>query len=195
MLKILSSAILTFAALTAHAQHAGKKWLKLKAEPSVEYLTPTHGYRDIQTVSVNIWGGAEFFKKTPLTVYGGITSTYAWGTITQWDDNFNDITYGNQAAGIGPAFLLRFEPFAYKGFSLAPEFSGGYILYNSRFPYGGDTYNFMTRMGGSANYRLGEKYALSLNARWMHVSNAQGLGPHNPSYEGWGIGFGIARYF
>jgi lipid A 3-O-deacylase len=172
-----------------------RKKIRFKIEPAVEYLTPTHPSRNIQTVSFNFWGGLEFFRKTPLTVCGGITATYAWGTITRWDENFQDVAYKNKAFGAGPALLLRFEPFVYKGFSVAPEASVGLILYSRKFPYGGDIYNFMSRIGGSVNYRINKKYAVNLNGKWMHVSNGQGLGEHNPSYEAWGFGVGFARYF
>ncbi|HEY0262789.1 MAG TPA: hypothetical protein VGB95_07165 [Chitinophagales bacterium] len=171
------------------------KKIRFKIDPSVEYLTPSHTYRNIQTTSINIWGGAEFFRKTPLTICGGITATYAWGNIKQWGNNFQEVTYKNQAFGIGPAFLLRFEPFVYKGFSIAPEVSLGVILYTQHFPYGGDIYNFMSRVGGSINYHINKKYAVNLNGKWMHVSNGQGFSEHNPSYEGWGFGVGFARYF
>lgn len=172
------------------------KTARYKIEPSLEYLFPTDIDRDIQTVAFNILGGMEFFKKMPLSIYGGVTGTYVWGTIVQWDDNFNDVTYKNKTFGIGPVFLIRYEPFSYAGFSISPDFGGGVIFYLEDFPYGGDFYNFMWRVGGSINYRMdNNKYAFNLNAKWMHVSNGQGLGPHNPSYEAVGLGLGLARYF
>lgn len=187
--------LLSFSVFAQKGQTDTFQKIRFKIDPSIEYLTPSHNHRNIQTTSLNLWGGAEFFRKTPLTVCGGITATYAWGTIKQWDDNFQDITYKNQAFGIGPSFLLRFEPFVYKGFSIAPEVSLGMIFYTQRFPYGGDIYNFMSRLGGSVNYRINKKYAVNLNGKWMHISNGQGMGEQNPSYEGWGFGVGFTRYF
>lgn len=171
------------------------KKAKLKLEPGLEYLTPVYGHRSIQTISANVFLGGEYFKKTPLTIYCGLTVTYAWGTIIQYNDNFIDETYKNQALGLGPVFLIRFEPIAYKGFSLAPEFSGGFILYSNKFPYGGEIYNFMWRVGGSICYRINTEYSVTVNSRWMHVSNGKGLVPQNPSYEGWGLGIGFIKYF
>ncbi len=177
--------ILTHISHTSHSQQDGSKATRYKIEAGLEYLFPTKDHRSIQTVSLNVLGGAEFFKKMPLSVYGGVTATYVWETIVQWDDNFNDITYENNAFGIGPVFLIRYEPFIYAGFSVAPEFSGGIIFYSHDFPAGGDFYNFMWRLGGSINYRMkNNKYSFNLNVKWMHVSNGQGLGPQNPSYEG-----------
>ena len=89
---------------------------------------------------------------------------------------------------------MRYQPFVYRGFSISPDFSGGLIFYSDKFPHGGDIYNFMWRMGGAVHYRFNKKYAINLNVKWMHVSNGQGLGPQNPSYEAWGIGFGFVKY-
>lgn len=158
-------------------------------------MLPVHASRSIQTISSHFLAGAEFFKKTPFTVYVGITTTYAWGTIVQFDNNLKEVEYENNAFGIGPLFLLRFEPFVYKDFSVAPELTGGLIFYTNRFPYGGDIYNFMWRMGLTATYRITQKFAVLANVKWMHVSNGQGLGPQNPSYEAWGPGMGFMWYF
>lgn len=172
-----------------------EKNIRLKFETGTEYLTPTKRDRRIQTISQNVYLGVEFFKKIHFSVYVGITLTYAWGYILQWDEHFNDVRHNNSAAGAGPVFLLRLEPLIYHRVSLSGDFSGGIIFYSGSFPYGGDIYNFMLRAGGSVKYRFNRKLAVSLDGKWMHVSNAQGLNPHNPSYEGAGISLGLVRYF
>ncbi|WP_339810999.1 hypothetical protein [uncultured Imperialibacter sp.] len=172
----------------------GNKKAGVKFESGIEYLTPTHNNRSIQTVTANLFVGREFFEKIRFSVYGGVTTTYAWGTIVQWDDNFNNITYHNNAAGIGPAFQVRFEPFVYNRFSFSPDFGGGLIFYSSKFPHGGDIYNFMWRMGGAIHYRVNSTYGVNLTSKWLHVSNGQGLGAHNPSYEAWGVGVAFVKY-
>jgi lipid A 3-O-deacylase len=165
---------------------------RFKIEPSVEYLAPIHPYRSIQTISGNLLLGV--YRNRHFSIYGGFTATYAWGTIIQWDSNFNNITYKNKALGLGPVFLIRYEIFIYKGLSISPDFSGGIILYSSKFPYGGDIYNFMWRLGGAIHYHINKMWEVNINAKWMHVSNGQGLGPWNPSYEAEGIGIGFTRY-
>jgi lipid A 3-O-deacylase len=199
-LKVAWLWLLFFACASALAHPANDsldmhRGIKLKFETSAEYLTPTHRDRSIQTVSANLLFGVQFFKKMPFSVYAGVTTTYAWGTIIQWNESFKEVTYRNNAFGIGPAFLLRWEPGIYKGFSISPDVSGGLIFYSNRFPHGGDIYNFMWRMGGAIHYHINNKFAVNIYARWMHVSNGQGLGDFNPSYEAWGVGAGFVQYF
>jgi hypothetical protein len=38
-------------------------------------------------------------------------------------------------------------------------------------------------LGGTLAYEIAHGARVELGARWMHVSNGQGLGPFNPSYE------------
>ncbi len=191
-----SAGLLCLMALAAHGQSVDtvlpERKTRLKLEAGSSYLAPTQAHRQIHTACLDLLAGAEFFPCTPLTVLGGLTVNYAWGSIIQWDDNFQDVTHANHAVGIGPMFLLRFEPFVYKGFSVSPEVSGACVIHTSEFPHGGDIYNLLWRLGGSVNYRVNQRWAVSLNARWTHVSNGQGLGPHNPSYEGAGVGLTVA---
>ena len=65
------------------------------------------------------------------------------------------------------------------------------MVYSDRFPPGGDYYNFTWRMGGSLHIRLTDTVTLTAGARWMHVSNGQGLGRHNPAYESVGFPLGL----
>jgi lipid A 3-O-deacylase len=167
----------------------------LKFESGVGYLIPTHDTRSIHTITGDLLIGTSFFKRTPLSIYTGVTTTYAWGTIVQWDDSFNNVTYENSAFGVGPAFMLRYEPFIWKYLSLSPDFGGSFIFYSNKFPYGGDVYNFMWRMGAAVHYHINSRCALNVNVKWMHVSNGQGLGPDNPSYEAWGLGVAYVKYF
>ncbi len=168
---------------------------KFTWESGVEYLWPVERERQIQTVSFNTFIGKEFFKKIHLSPYGGITATYAWGSIIQTDDTFQEVEYDNAAFGAGPVFMLRFEPLVYRGFSLGADASGGIIFYTSDFPAGGDFYNFMWRIGPTAAWRFNNKYSINAGFRWMHVSNGQGIGRHNPYYPARGIFFNFRRYF
>ena len=110
---------------------------KLKLEPSIEYLIPTDSDRNIETLSANLLLGLELFPRSPLSIYAGVTMTYAWGNIRQWENDVK-IQHENKAVGIGPVFLLRFEPFIYYGFSISGDASGGLIFYSTDFPFGGD---------------------------------------------------------
>ena len=168
---------------------------RLKLETGLELMLPYHKSRQIQTISANFLFGAQFFKKWHLQVLGGITTTYAYGNIIQWDDHFQDITYQNNAFGAGPVLQLRIEPLVIKKISVSVDIGSGIIFYNTRFPYGGDYYNFMSRLGASFIYHINEKFAFGVSGKWMHVSNGQGLGGFNPSYEAAGMSVELTRYF
>ncbi len=162
-------------------------------ECGIEYLAPTNSNRQIDTWSGNLFAGVQFFEKCPLRIYGGLTMTHANGE--QLDDQKTGVVYYNNVAGAGPVCHMRFEPFIYKGLSFSGDASGGIIFYTEDFPVGGDFYNFMWRRGFSLNYHFNNMFALNLNFKWMHVSNGQGLGPQNPSYEGKGFGLALSGYF
>jgi hypothetical protein len=198
LLTALCSACIASAQTKADSSYSSdSNRTRFKIETELEYLAPKDKSRDIQTVLVNVFVGAEkeFWKFLRLSIYGGVTLNYAWGNITQWDSNFQDVVYPNNAFGAGPVFLLRVEPVITKELSVSFDASGGFILYTSHFPAGGDIYNFMWRMGPSLIYSLSEQYSLSAGARWMHVSNGQGLNYHNPSYEAVGGYAGFVGYF
>lgn len=168
---------------------------KFKWESGVEYLWPVERERQIQTVSFNAFIGKEFFRKIHLSPYGGITATYAWGNIIQMNDTFQEMEYDNAAFGIGPVFMMRFELLVYRGFTLGADASGAVVFYSSDFPAGGDFYNFMWRIGPTAAWRFNSKYSINAGYRWMHVSNGQGIGQHNPYYPAQGISINFDRYF
>lgn len=177
------------------AQKDSMRAIRFKLEIGAEYMAPYHPSRQIQTITADVLLGIQFFRKVRLSLYAGVTTTYAWGNLIQWDRNFKDVIYPNAAFGAGPAFLIRAEPVISKHVSLSADIHGGLILYSSRFPYGGDIYNFMWRLGPSVIYRITDQYSLTIGLRWMHVSNGQGLGPQNPSYESFGANVHFIHYF
>ena len=166
-----------------------------KIEYSPEYIFSADNNKDIETISFNLIYGWEYSKNTALTLGTGMTITHAWGTISRWTTKNKKIHFNNNTFGVGPVLFLKYEPYNYRNFSVSPELSGGVILYSENFPTGGDIYNFMLRIGSSINYRMpNKKYGISLNAKWMHVSNGKGAVPENPMYEGFGFGIAITRY-
>jgi hypothetical protein len=156
---------------------------------SGSYYVPTSDSRLIDSVFLNAAVGIDVFPKIGLSAYGGLSLTYATGHILQWNDHFEDVRYETEAGGVGPIFLLRWAPFRIANVAVAGEMVGGIVIYSNGFPAGGDVYNFTWRFGGSLSYQVNDALFLNAGVRWMHVSNGQGLGPQNPSYEG--IGFPI----
>jgi hypothetical protein len=160
----------------------------LRVDSELEYYLPTKRERPIYSTFANCVVGAELWRGV-LSLAAGVTSTVAWGSITQWDENFRDVRYDTTAAGLGPIFLIRIAPFGVGAFGVVLDLLGGLVAYSVRFPPGGDLYNFTWRMGGALVARMTDNLFFTAGIRWMHVSNGQGLGPQNPSYEG--VGFPV----
>ncbi len=69
------------------------------------------------------------------------------------------------------------------------------LLFFLRDPFlpGGDVYEFMLNFGGGVEVSLGPRVVMGLHAHYSHLSNAQGLGPFNPAFDGLGAGIDL-RY-
>jgi len=65
--------------------------------------------------------------------------------------------------------------------------SGSVMLYDRGFPNGGSWYNGMVQAGPSVNVGFDKGRSLTVGGRWTHISNGQGLGTHNPSFDGKGV--------
>lgn len=159
---------------------------------SLGYLYPTDDSRDITTVNLNTFIRIKKIEAINLSILAGLTSTYATGDITQLEGDINEgtlreVKYENEAVGIGPAIRLDLRLWQSYNFSFHLEGSGSVILYNKDFPAGGDRYNFMWRGGPALKYDIRDKHNIGLGYLWMHVSNGQGLGSDNPSYDAQGL--------
>lgn len=205
--SIIASALLCLMLLCGIRAHASPprtlthrdsvfiKKIRLKIDGGFEYMVPYDASRQIRTVSLNLYPGVQLFQRVHLSLHAGITATYAWGNIIQWDQHFQNVTLETAAFGIGPGVQIRFEPLIVGRFSLSLDVSERLLFYTAHFPAGGDVYNFMSCLGGSINYRVSRREKISFGGRWMHVSNGQGLTQHNPSYEGAGINISVIHYF
>jgi lipid A 3-O-deacylase len=157
---------------------------------SIEYLYPTKELRNIRTVNLNAY---YLIKESEIiNLYAGITATHAKGHITQFEGyldegTFREVDFNNEATGMGPGILADLCVWRNNHFSLHFDGSGSLIFYNRDFPAGGDIYNFMLRIGPVLKYVFGEDQNIGLGYQWMHVSNGQGVGPHNPSYDTHGL--------
>lgn len=161
------------------------------ADVSAAYYVPPHDFRLIDSVFLNALVGVEIGRGSGLFVLTGLTATGAWGHIEQLDESFQDVRMDAAAAGLGGLVQARLALPAVGPLVMALEADAGVILYSGDFPPGGDIYNFALRYGGSLGWSLRPGLRVTVGYRWMHVSNGQGLGPHNPSYEGFGIPVGV----
>lgn len=170
-----------------------------KFEAGTEYLTPTVFGNNIKTISIHGFFWKHYFKKTPVLINIGLTCTYAWGFSRQWypisDSILKPVDYKTSAFGIGPSLQIECVMVKIKRFSLVAEASGGFILYDKHFPYGGDAYNIMFRTGPSVTYKINHHYLFKIGYRWMHVSNGKGYGNQNPFYEAQGVNLSFIKIF
>ena len=160
----------------------------LRVDSEIEYYLPTKTGRAIHTGFVNSVFGVDLLRGH-LIIEAGVTMTVASGYINE------DPTQHATVVGAGPIIMFRCEPFRIGPFSLLFDVVGALVVYSDNFPPGGDLYNFTWRLGGAFAVRLTERLTLTTGARWMHVSNGQGLTPKNPSYEGVGFPLGLLYRF
>ena len=177
---------------TARAQ-ADPHPLTFGLTSSLEYLSPTKPDRRIGTVTADVRLERTVVQSLGLRLGIGLTATGAEGHIVQLDPTFTPVRLENRAVGLGPTAYLGLSPLRVGRLSLGAEASAGLLLYSTRFPAGGDRYNGMLRVGPVLALRLSSADEVRLSGKWMHVSNGQGLGPHNPSYEGHGLTLAWSR--
>jgi len=58
----------------------------------------------------------------------------------------------------------------------------------SPFLPGASRYDFQTAGGAGVDFSIDARWTLGLEALGTHVSNGQGIGPHNPALDGYGAG-------
>jgi len=100
----------------------------------------------------------------------------------------------NTAYGLGFDPLALKWNFATRG-KIAPflELNGGVLFTNHNVPAGTNNVNFMSSLA-LGTHILGLKYNWSIEARYMHISNA-GLAVPNPGMNTVQIRLGIGRFF
>jgi len=167
---------------------------------AIEYLAPMEKNRDIETVNIDVNYFAARTEPINLSLYFSVTATYAKGSIRQMEGSLQagtlrEARYDNTAFGIGPGLLARFDLFSVGRVSAHLLGSGHLLLYSDEFPAGGDYYNFMWRGGPELAYKIGDTRSIGLSFQWTHVSNGQGLGPQNPSYEAKGVAIRFKGFF
>ena len=176
----------------AQAQ-AAPHTLALGLTTSLEYLAPTKDDRRIGTVTADMRVEQTVIRALGFRLGIGLTATGAGGHISQLDPTLTPVRFENRAVGLGPTAYLGLTPLRLGPLSLGAEASAGLLAYSTRFPAGGDHYNGMLRVGPVLALRLSAADEVRLSGKWMHVSNGQGLGPHNPSYEGHGLALAWRR--
>lgn len=88
--------------------------------------------------------------------------------------------------GLGGSFALRVTPWLDAPVSPFVHAELGLLLFSSDFLPGGTRYEFLTALALGLHIALGDELALDVSARLVHLSNGQGLGDHNPAFDGVG---------
>lgn len=192
-LLLLALIFISFSPLIAAEKDVNeRKTDKIPISLSVDYFYPVEKSRNIDTINFNAYYPIKEFNKIGLILYGELTCTFASGDITQLEGEFSEgtlheVNYDNEAFGIGPGLWTDFSVLNGDTISFHIGGGGNFIAYNKNFPAGGDRYNFMWRAGPMLKIHIGNKRNIGIGYLWMHVSNGQGAGPQNPSYEAQGI--------
>jgi lipid A 3-O-deacylase len=161
-----------------------------KLEMDWDYLTPTAKSRDLNTVSLHILDKISETKNR--SVYRGITITRARGNIIPY---LQTQTQDSAAVGIGPIFMVRNEKCHSGKLTAVIDMSGGFIVYDKKFPAGGEYYNFMWRIGPQFIYKFSPDSSVNIGYMLMHVSDGLHSQIHNPSYNAHGVSFGLTTNF
>ncbi len=167
---------------------------------SLQYMTPTEEDRDIRTTNIDLHFYLADVEQLNLLINWGFIATYATGNITQLEGslaegNLTEVQHENSAFGIGPGILLDFRLGGTDKWSFHLQGLGNFIVYNKRFPAGGDYYNFMWRGGPSFKYKIDSSKAVDIGYHWAHISNGQGESAKNPSYEAKGFILRFVGFF
>lgn len=182
--------------LSAIALFAGYPLAPAPSHPVSEWgldrLSPLHADRQIHTTNLQWLALGKDLPDWRTELRLGVTLSRATGEIEQLEGRLEDgtlraVRYDSPAWGIGPLAEGRFTAWQHEGLRLNLHLSAALLVYDRRFPAGGDHYNGMIQAGPSLDWSLGTHGKASIGWRWVHVSNGQGLVPRNPSYEAQGL--------
>lgn len=157
-------------------------------EFGIDRLTPIHADRQITTTSLHWRAREKALAPGRAELRLGATVSRATGRIVQPVPGGLAVL-DSPGWGAGPAVDLRLTLLQQPSWQLQLHGSAAVLLHDRRFPAGGDRYNGMFRVGPSVAAERPGGARIELGWTWMHVSNGQGLGAHNPSYEarGWSL--------
>lgn len=157
-----------------------------------QHVRPTATDRDLTLDNLSVFVAEKTLLEDRLALQLGLTATRARGQITQLEGRFEDGTLRSErldspAWGLGPTVGARLRLADRGGLRLGFDVSGSLMFYDRDFPSGGSRVNGMLQAGPSLSLALGQGRQLTAGLRWTHISNGQGLGAHNPSFDGRGV--------
>ena len=185
-LSVLVSVIfLLFAAVFSLPQ--GCCAMAKNAEVQVEYLRHRNfARRFIDNYTIHVFQKAH--EHAGLTFHRGITVTRPHGYTTE-----DNIRRDSNAAGLGPACMIRWErPISGKLYGDL-ECSGSFLIYSKAFPAQGRPWGFMWRIGPRLTWKYTKNNSFSLGYMFSHSSN--GMRTKNPGHDSFGFSIGFNHNF
>ncbi len=156
-------------------------------EVQLEYLDARFfENRDVNTYNMHFFQVAS--NRGALTIHRGLTVTRAIGYTSEYG-----YPEDSNAVGLGPAIMLRWTQKVSGKLSAAWDASGSLMFYNRAHPAHGRAYGFLWRTGPRLIWDYDDSNSVSLGWSYAHSSN--GMGTHNPGYNGVGFSLGFNHEF
>lgn len=158
----------------------------------LQHIRPTKASRQLELTNASWFFATTSVVEDRLQIQLGATATRATGSITQLQGRLEDGTLRSEvldspAWGLGPTASANLRLLSFGATRIGFDASGSLMLYDRAFPAGGSRYNGMLQAGPSLSVDLDHRRSLTTGVRWTHISNGQGLGAHNPSFDGRGL--------
>ncbi len=158
----------------------------------LQHFRPTTPERQLDLVNASWYFSRRTLFDERLELRLGATLSRAAGSIVQTsgaieDGSFRAQTLESAAWGIGPTVAASVLLARASTVSLSLEAAGSLMLHDRSFPAGGSRYNGMVQIGPTLAWQTNRSGEWRVGARWLHLSNGQGLGAHNPGYDGRGV--------
>lgn len=172
----------------AAAEPAAKKAEPHKnIEVQLEYLEGRFfKKRDVDLYNVHVY--RQYKELGALSLHYGLTFERATGSTTE-DDIWRDA----EAVGFGPSYMMRWTKHISGKLDGSIDGSGSLLVYNHAHPGNGRAYGFLWHIGPRLTYHYTDRDALSLAYLFHHSSN--GMGSHNPGYNGVGFSLGFTHWY
>ncbi|QDU65336.1 acyloxyacyl hydrolase [Engelhardtia mirabilis] len=115
--------------------------------------------------------------------------------VGELDVGYYDQTLGSgsrTSIGLGLSGLVRWHVLRGRGWSAFLEGGLGFVASEEAVPSGGSRLNGTRQAGVGVAFDVGERWRLTVGVRQEHLSNGGGLGPNNPTWDGFGGYLGLA---
>lgn len=142
--------------------------------------------RNVDLYNVHVY--RQYKKLGALSLHYGLTFERATGYTTE-DDIWRDA----EAVGFGPSYMMRWTKHVSGKLDGSVDASGSLLAYNHAHPGNGRAYGFLWRIGPRLTYHYTDRDSLSLAYLFHHSSN--GMGTHNPGYNGVGFSLGFTHWY